>query len=95
MRSKDNEDSDDKDESKGIVWENNTNELHLLETNNTITTLEDITNKNIKESAWRKYKGIDSRNKAIMRNTIALLECNTIKNLSELAIKAILAIDNA
>ena len=92
MKSKDDKESKDNDDSEGIVVEDNINELKLIKSN-TNTIAENNTNK-IKEASNKKYEEIDTRNKIIMRNTIALLECNSMRNLSELAIIAISAIDN-
>ena len=92
MKSEDDEESKDKDESDCIVVEDDINDLKLIDSN-TNAIAENNTNK-IKEATTKKHEEIDTRNKTIMRNTIALLECNSMRDLSDLAITAISAIDN-
>ena len=80
MKSEDDEESKDKDESDGIVVEDDINDLKLIDSNaNAIA--ENNTNK-IKEATTKKYEEIDTRNKT-MSNTIALLECNSMRDLSD------------
>ena len=48
----------------------------------------------IQKATAKRHEDIDKRNKSIMRHAIALLECNRMSDLSELAIEAMSALDN-
>ena len=89
MKSKDDEESEDNNESDCIVIEDDVNNLIDSSTH----TLADNKDK-IKEATTKKHEDIDTCDKTIMRNTIASMECNSLGNLSDLAISAISVSDS-
>ena len=92
IKSKDNKASKEKDKFNGIVAENDSNDLKLVDSS-TRTLVESNANK-IKDTTTKKYEEIDIWNKIIMRNNAILLESNSMHDLSDLAIAAISTIDN-
>ena len=92
MKNKDDEETENKVDFGAIVVEADENEIIDIESNTNALPANNINKK--EEVTKKKYEEIDRRNKRIIRNTIALLECNDICKLNELVIAAISAIDN-
>jgi len=92
MKSEDDEESYSADESDCIVVDADINNLKSNDTsaNDIAENYSNI----IDESTTKKHEEIDTRNKSIMRNTIALLSSSSISDLSDLAITAMSALDN-
>ena len=56
--------------------------------------VEECDGNKIEQATIERHENIDKRNSSIMRHTIALLECNRMNELSELAIAGLSALDN-
>ena len=93
MKSEDNEESEDEDEVETATADITTDESNEPEDKN-LNSEANPKKSNIKKSTLRKCEEIAARGESIMRNTLALLQCNRIGDLSELAITAISSIDN-
>ena len=92
MKNEDDEETENKVDSEGIVVEADVNEIIGIESNTNTLPANNINKK--EEATKKKHEEIDRRNKRIMHNTITLLECNNVRDLNELAIAAFSDIDN-
>lgn len=92
MSSNDDDGLEDESDSKGIASEVETSSSKPIDTNDLSETEHSTDESN--DIAARRHADIDNRNKRIMRNTIDLLECNSVNELADFAIEAMSALNN-
>ena len=92
MSSKDDDGLEDEIDSKGIVSEVETSCSKPIDTNDINDTEHSSYKSN--DATAKRHEDIDKHNKRIMRNTVDLLECNSLNELADLAIEVMSALDN-
>ena len=82
--------AEEEDKSKEVVESKESSSEEVIDDDD----VEECDGNKIEQATIERHENVDNRNLSIMRHTIALLECNRMNELSELAIAALSALDN-
>lgn len=92
MKNENDDDIEDFDHYEEKASKEDLEEVKAIESKDNNSTESYASKK--EEIAAKRYQEIDTRDKTMMRKTLALLECNSLNDLSELALSALSSLDN-
>ena len=92
MKNENDDNIEDLDHYEEKASEEDLEEVKVIESKDNNSTESYASKK--EEITAKRHQEIDTRNKTIMRKTLALLECNSLNDLSELALSALSSLDN-